>query len=279
MVEAALMSDMDRFLAKLPPDALKYLKSQQDAGTQLVFKDEPYFSRVRFEPTISVDGSSNATYAFSQGQKVQAFSYGIGGSMAPAGFNKAASTYSLGTASDTNLTTTTGKETNGSDLVYVEEIAIILTPRSEAKLAEVLMAEMHMQAGFNGDTSAYKLGSPIFYPGGAGLYGTKTSKIVTPNLGDAAYAAQGAQTNGLPGIGNVLRLKDPIVWMPKPNSDSTFLLEITLDRAISIVANARTAAAGVVGYTPPATDGAEGTYLEFFVQLRGAQIGPRSRNR
>ena len=276
----ALMSEMDKLILRMPPNAQSYIAKLQQKG-QVVTKDEPYFSRIRFEPTITVDGSNNATYTFQQGQSVFAFNYGVNGLMNNAGFNAANTGYSQGTPADTNLTTSTGKVTNGADLVYIEGMSFIPTPGSDPVLTKLIIGDLAIAAGFNGDTSSYKLGSPLMWPGSAGLFGTANSKVQAPNASDQVGVFYGSVSNGLPGAGDVKWMKDPIVWMPQTEADSQFALQITLTRTKALTVNARTAGTNNIptAFTPPATAGADGTYVEFFVNLHGAQIGPRSNNR
>lgn len=278
--DVATLTDMQRLIMRMPPDAQAYIADLVKKG-DVVTKDEPYYSRIRFEPTITVDGSNNATYAFAQGQSVQAFNYGTNGQMTNAGFAAANTGYALGTLADTNLTTSTGKVTNGADLVFIEGISFIPTPGSDPVLTKLIIGDLSVQAGFNGDVSTYKLGSPLMWPGSAGLHGTANSKVQAPNVNDQVGVFFGSVSNGLPGAGDVQWMKDPIVWMPQPQADSQFALQVTLARAKSIVVNARVAGTNNIptAFTPPATAGADGTYAEFIVRLHGAQIGPRSKNR
>jgi hypothetical protein len=44
----------------MPKYAQTYLKKMQDADPgNIAFKNEPYVSKIRFEPTIATDGSNN----------------------------------------------------------------------------------------------------------------------------------------------------------------------------------------------------------------------------
>lgn len=276
-------SELDRILRIVQPEVVDYINELTKKG-QIVFKDEPYFSRVRFEPTITVDGSSNATYAFAAGQQSIAFSYGQGGSMVTGGFVASGTGFTQAQKCDTNLIKTTGKETNGNDVVIVEGFAIMPTSGSDPVLAAAIMKEMSVQAGFNGNVNDLKYGSPFFWPGAGGLYGAQQSPNAKPDINQSTGQYLGQQANGLPGAGDFRSLKDPIVWMPagSSQSDTQFQVALTIERAVSVVTNARTAGTGGVsptGFTPPATAGAFGTYAEFLVFLLGSQIGPRGRNR
>ena len=283
-LEVTQPTEMDKIIARLPPDIALYIANLQKTGNQLIFKDAPYFSRVRFEPTITVDGSGNATYAFAQGQYVQPVSYGQGAPMNPGGFNKTGTGFVLATKADTNLIDSNGKQTNSNDIVIIEGFAIMPTPDSDPVLTAMVMGNMSVSAGFNADLNMLKYGSPLFWPGAGGLYGAQQSPNANPSINDTTGMCLGRQANGLPGAGDFNPLKDPIVWMPKGSGvgDSQFSFLLTLERAVTKVTNARTAGTGGVsptGFTPPATDGAYGTYAEFFLHLKCAQIGPRGRTR
>jgi len=269
-------SEMQKFLDQLPDYARTYWATVAQSA-ELIFKDEPYFSRGRFEPTITVDGSSNATYAFTAGQKVQLFNYGIGAPLTTAGFS--ATGYATATAADTNLTTAAGKETNSSDMVYIMGFGVVPGSLCDPVLLKLLWEEISVSAGFGGDSNTYKLGNLGCWPGGGGLHGGSSSPLAVANLADGKAIVPGVLANGLPAAGDIRWLKDPIVWMPKPQQDSQFTMQFTIERSRSLTANARVAATGIQAITPPATVGAEGTFVDFKVYLYGAQLGPRSRNR
>lgn len=270
-------TEMQKVIARMPQHARDWIATQLNQKVDLAFKNEPYFSRVRFEPATS--GTTTVTYAFTAQQSVQAFTYGINGSMAPAGYNATGTGFTLGTIADTNLVTTTGKVTNNSDLVVIDGLAIEITPRSDPVLTRAIIADLSVSAGFGGNVNDYKLATVETWPGSMGLYGSSSSPLSVPNLQDANGIMPGVLNNGIPGAHNVRWFSDPIVWMPAPAGDSLFAMQLRLERAISVAVLARTAGTGVQAIVPPQTAGADGTFVEFKIFLLGNQFGPRSRNR
>lgn len=272
-------SEMERVIKRLPKYAKDWLLVQKSNAQDIVFKNEPYYSKVRLEPTI-VDGTTIVTYTFAAGLTATAFSYGQNGPMASAGFNATGTGFTQATLADTNLITSTGKVTNGGDMFVIDGIAIAPLPRTDSVLMKNVIAEISVQAGFNGQANDYKLGGPLQWPGAAGLFGAGRSLLQMPSLTDATGAFLGTVTNGLPGAADVRWLTDPIVWMPQnTGADGLFQIQLRVERTVAVVAAARTAAAGIVGVAPPVTAGAEGSFVDFLVTLYGNQFGPRSRNR
>jgi hypothetical protein len=281
----APMSEMQRVLNRLPKRARKWVQDQLDANVDLAFKNEPYYSTVRFEPdSLTADGSNNTTTVFNAGHQVQAFTYGQGGAMGIAGYNAAGTGYTIGQQADTNLIVTTGKVTNGNDLVVLDGLAIIPTPKSDPRLTQWVMRELYISAGFGGNTNDFKFGQPLLWPGSAGLFGSTSSILKTANLQDATGIIPGYLSNGLPGAADVRWFSDPIVWYPQSSNlgDTQFAMFLTIQRLVSVFAAARIAVAGAgatQAVTPPVTQGAEGTFVEFLVYMPSVQFGPRSQNR
>jgi hypothetical protein len=264
-------------LEGLPQPAKDYLSGKG----ALSLKREPYFSRIRFEPTIT-DNTSNVVYTFAQGQSVNAFDYGQGGTMAGAGFVAGGTGFTVATAADTNLTTAAGRVTNGSDMVVVDAICFLPTPKSDPVLLKALIAELSVTGGFGGNLTDYRFGNPLFLPGGGGLYGGGQSALAVAGTNDSKGQINGFISNGLPGAGDMWPQDDAIVWMPKPEADSDFAMQVRCNRTVSVTVNARTAGSGGIApaaVAPPVTAGADGTFVEFLVRLVGTQIGPRSRSR
>jgi hypothetical protein len=204
----------------------------------------------------------------------------VGGIMTAAGYVAASTGYTTATIADTNLVTSTGKVTNGGDMFVIDGIAFQPTPKSDPLLTNDLIAEISVQAGFNGQSTDYKLGNPLQWPGGGGLFGAARSNNIMPALSDASGVFSGALANGWPGAGDIRWFNDPIVWMPaSKGGDGIFALLARVERDVIVVASARAAAAGIVAITPPNTPGAKGTFVEFQVTLYGNQFGPRSGNR
>lgn len=276
-----MQSTQAQVVARMPQYAKDALaKMQQDNPGNVAFKNEPYVSKIRFEPVIAVDGSLNATYTFKQGQSSVAFSYGNGGDMKAAGYVATGTGFTTATIADTNLIKATGRETNGGDMFVIDAIAFQPTPRTDPLLLNDLIAELSVQAGFNGTANDYKLGNPLQWPGGGGLYGPARTLNIMPSQLDASGVYQGAVANGLPGAGDIRWFTDPIVWMPaSKGGDGIFQIAVTVARDVVVLAPARAAGTNIVAITPAATAGAKGTYVEFQVTLYGNQFGPRSRNR
>lgn len=280
-IQALLASTQADVIKRMPQYAQDALDQMQKANPgNVAFKNEPYITKIRFEPTITTDGSNNVTFTFKQGLSATGFSYGVGGSMAAAGYVATGTGYTQATAADTNLITSTGKVTNGGDMMVIDAIAFAPTPKSDPLLTNDLIAELSVSAGFNGQSSDYKLGNPLQWPGGAGLWGAARTNNILPGQADASGVFAGSVTNGIPGAGDIRWFNDPIVWMPQSRGgDGIFAFRVQVERDVVVLASARAAGTGIVAITPPNTPGAKGTFVEFQVTLYGNQFGPRSRNR
>ena len=112
-------------------------------------------------------------------------------------------------------------------------------------------------------------------PSSGGLYGVGESFTTTPPLG-AETAQVGTMTNGLPQANNFMRLSEKIRWNPSSKIDSKFQLRFEVVRDINFRVSTRAAAPGVAAYTPPTTQGAEGTFVDVVVYLQTQEILPRT---
>lgn len=274
---ASTQADVIRRMPQYAQDALEKMK--RDNPGNVAFKNEPYVSKIRFEPTIAVDGSLNVTFTFKQGLVATAFSYGVGGAMASAGYVATGTGFTQATIADTNLILATGRNTNGGDMFVIDGISFLPTPKSDPLLTNDLIADLSVQAGFNGQTTDYKLGNPLQWPAGGGLWGAARTPNIMPGQADASGVYAGSLANGIPSAGDIRWFNDPIVWMPGASGDGIFALTARVERDVVVVAPARAAGTGIVVVTPPSTPGAKGTFVEFQVTLYGNQFGPRSRNR
>lgn len=273
------ISAPQRVYNTLPDDVKTFIKEQwKTTPDRIVLRSEPYFCRGRLAPdTISVGASPfNTTYTFNAGHFIDLFLYGVNGSMSGAGFG-ALTPYQQATLGDTNLQMSTGRETNDNAIVVVAGISIMMDSKSDSFMAGQVMGDVAVACGFGGlYTSQYKLGIPFMMQGEGGLYGGGPTQGVAPGLGDTWFPGSGgmAPLNGMPWAGSYRTLPDPIIWYPKgsPAAPTQFGLRMTVNRQISYVAPGRVAATGVAAIVPPATAGAQGTFVDVFCYLKTVNI-------
>lgn len=234
----------------------------QDRGN--VVSTMPYFSRVRF--AISRAGADPYTYTLSAGTNVRAFNYGVNTDMGSAGI----SSYNA-TPADTNLTTA-GKTLAGQ-AVNIFGVAILVNPVTDFEFLRLAAHRISVQIGLNGDDATLKLGTLLNLPSIGGLQGWGNTSIKPPPLASADNFAY-LGTNGVPVAQNFRQIPEGIWWMPEGSKDSQFNIKFNCEEAVvtSSIA-ARTAAAGIQAFTPPAT-----IYLDFTVHLMTASQSPQSAN-
>jgi len=261
--------NLNRALDQVPPQYRDALTAAALAS-QVVFKRDPYYSKGRLTAAVTTDTAGDATYTWAKGIQSALFSYGVNDQLVGAGFATGVG-YDTATFADTNLIH--GGETNAAELELITGIGFILTGNNDPKTVNALMQEVYMSAGTNGQTNEFKWGPPMFWPGGAGLFGSKQSFLETPPL-DYASQVDGGLTSGIPGAEDYSRDIDPILWGPKGQADSTFTAVLQVQRTVSFTTLARASATGVAEVIPPAE-----AYVEFWLRLYGAQFAPRGANR
>jgi hypothetical protein len=241
-----------------------------------------YFSTVRLTPVVS--GTTGAqTYVITQGQKVQAFSYGINDNLvATAGFPVSGGATQPATDADTNLIK--GSQTNAGFQVIIRGIAVQLTADSNPSFAKEIADNVSVSISLNGGTQSWKLGNLAFMPGAGGYYGTARDALQVPDLAQTTAFDPGSIVNGLPSAQNYYQFPQPLIWSPAGAVDSTLVVIFTAERQLSVpTLGPRAATAGVTAYTPPAANVAVGTSpfsdgVGLKVRLISQQIAPRSAN-
>lgn len=287
MADAGVVQDglqeaaLKRAIAMVPPDQRAAIANAAVAG-QIVFKREPYFSRVRLNPTITTGGSPVVTtYTYPKGTLVTFFTYGLNDVLLAAGF-PAGIGFDQATYADTNLLH--GSETNGGETVLTTGIGLFLSPDTDPAVAKALLKECFLSAGNDGNPTLFKWGQPMFWPAGGGFFGNGMNRIDEPSLLDTQIAASGITTNGIPGAEDFSKQIDPFIWGPKGTADSTFVAQLALMRAVTITSTARAAAAsasgstGVAAFVSPTANN-PGAYQDLWLRLYGGQFSPRGKNR
>lgn len=281
MDNSPILKDLEtaNVLRTIDPDKLAEIETWA-LNRQTVRKNDVYFSRVRFQYTISTSGSpATGVATIAAGTTWQAFQYGRGDVMTVAGF---ASGFGVAQLQDTSINTK--GETNNQELFVIQGLGVSVMPTADPLLVQALFPELYMSIGFNGDTNTYKLGSPLFWPGGGGLVNGGLSSWTTANLYDSAAIIPGSPSNGLQGAFNYRSLPDSVSWFPKGGgSDSNFAVNFAAPRAVTLSQLGRVAASGIAAQTPPTASGTNGgnanTYVDVVVALFGTQFAPRSKNR
>lgn len=264
-------TNLRRALDQVPPQYRDALTTAALAS-QVVFKRDPYYSKGRLTFAVATDTLGDATYTLGKGVQSALFSYGVNDPLTGAGFATGIG-YDTATFADTNLIH--GGETNAAELELITGIGFILTGNNDPGVVNATMQEVYMSAGTNGQTNEFKWGPPMFWPGGAGLFGNKQSLYEAPPI-NAKSQLDGGLTSGIPGAEDYSRDIDPILWGPKGQADSTFTAVLQVQRQVQFTTLARTGVAteGITAIVPP-TD----AFVEFWLRLYGAQFAPRGANR
>jgi len=255
------------------PAAVRQTIARMALGSQKTVEHWPYYSRVRFQPTIVV--GPPATYTFTLRQQSLGFSYGLGQDMASAGF--AAGT--LATIADTNIIETS-KTKDGSQLSIYGVSAYIMS-LSDPGLTAALYSQASCAFLRQGGDVQKKIGPLVFIPSPGGLYGQGISYSVQPNK-SANHVSYGFISNGLPVSGNFYRLPEEVVWSPSGSTDSTLQLAITMERAFT-TPNLTPRALGAATdfqdlFAPPTTAGLPYTFVDLMMLLLSRQTQARSAN-
>lgn len=250
---------------------------QRPAGAprpaQRVLNAFPYYSAIRFQASITSDAGSPPTYTYAilAGQERRAFGYGIGDSLAGAGFDSSLSATSL----ETNLIQRS--QTNAGENVEIRGISCYLSADSDPLLAAMLMEKMSVNISLNGDTQQFRLGRAAFLPGGGGLHGAGHTALQRPGQADQSRVFSVAN-NGLPGRENFYALPFPIQWTSAGRADSNLVVIAKCERDVRIAAQARAAATGVEPWTPPTTAGQLGSYVDLVFKFHTRTEAARSVN-
>lgn len=258
--------------AQQAQNAMRRMAARRTGGNRYSLWNK-YFSTVCFN--FAVTGTF--TYTVAAGTEYRAFSYAIGQDMATVGFP--ASTPA--TMADTNMHKS--GETISGETVEVYGLSALLTSDSDAQLAKVAWPLLSVTLSLNGDTSTFKLGTPEFIPQAGGLCGHGDSYVQAPGPLET-LASTGVLTNGIPQVSNFFPFPDPVVWQPSGNADSSLIIKVKAERAITYttaLAADRVAVAG--GATSPGTapwthptGTAIGTNVKIKFHLHSRQDGPRS---
>jgi hypothetical protein len=244
----------------------------------------PYFSRVRFQWSVTAAGGPPATTTctITAGTEVKAFNYAQGQSLAGAGFGGSLNATPL----ETNLIKQS--ETVAGENVKIYGISFLLDTDADAELMRLTMANTSVRLGLNGDQQVYQLGPLHMLPGGGGLHGVGRTDQVEPNLLER-FSLVGAMQNGLPGAANFFRLPTPIFWRPPGGADATLVITARVERTITftslnrVVQAAGANTSGAQAYTAPvgtpsSTPNTLGTYCGGWFVLHSVTKAPRSQN-
>lgn len=243
--------------------------------SQRVNEHWPYYSRVRFQASVTSPAPPALVYTLTQNQRVLAFSYGQGEQMIQAGFPAGR----VATLADTNIVDARKTE-DGADIA-IHGISAFLLPTSDGALAGALWSEASVVVEKNGGDQRYKLGNLAFMPQSGGLTGSMQTRIVEPDKSmkgrDVSFAANGWQVRQ-----NRWDLPEEILWTPSGHTDSTLSLKVELQQEVSSTATPRVAGTPAEpqdSYDPPTIEGEQGTFVDIMFLLHVRSMQPRSVNR
>lgn len=233
-----------------------------------------YYSKVRFQATSALVGAVT-TFTF-PAQELRLFGYAQGQDLGPFGFGVG----NQATLAETNLITQSS--TLSGETVRIYGLSLLPSAESEATFVKALWTHISVQFSLNGDQMAYRLGTPENIPGGGGLTGFGNSFVQQPALPDSYVSREGALSNGVAHMGNFFPFPQPVIWLPQGDTDSTLIVKLRLERAVTFTSTNRLAAAGVAAYTAPVAaagmPGVVGTFVSVMGHLWSKQTAPRSRN-
>lgn len=240
-------------------------------ASQQVDMSKFYYSRIRFQ------------FAFDQNdlvilpQKRYAFGYQLQKEVdGHVGHNA--------TYADTNLLEE--RSTNRGERVRVVGIAIRPTPFTDSLLMNAMDAVTNVVLRVDNDSLLY-LGNPSDVPGSS-QNSEGPSFVILPPAPNSVFAMFEACKKGKPEMGNILLLKEPIIWTPE-GADSKLDVLFELNEQLKFTLPAARAATDVTGagaddnaavaaWNPPDEEGMPGTFVDFMVKLYVESEAPRSVN-
>jgi len=237
---------------------------QNGCKTQVAVVSVPYYSQVRFATALTGGGAAVAVYTIAAGTELQAYGYGRGQDMAPAGRAGV-----IATPADTNLQT--AGETIGGQRVHLKGLQIELMSNSFApEVTALLFPEVSVRLSLDGGSTNLDLGLMHFWPSAGGLHGAQQSNV-------GAQAIPGGrptwfyQSNGIPGVLNYGRMPEGLVWMEKGKPDSNLRVLLRAERAVAFTTQLadEAAAAGIRGFANPA---AAAVFVQLCVSTGGALV-------
>lgn len=224
-----------------------------------------YWSKVRLAGVVA---SSQLTMPAA---KVSAFSYGLQQAMVAAGFPTA---FGNATEADTNLEQP--GQTNSGETVEILGVGIQLCSDTDGELARQIAPHLCVRM-VRANGTPTRLGPMTMLPGGGGLFGGASTRLVETPLNQATIE-RGVISNGYPSALNYRSLPEPILWTTVGTTDGILSVEVEQTRPVTItLPPTRAATAGVAAYIAPGTGGA-GTYLDAWVCLYTSAVQARSGN-
>jgi hypothetical protein len=253
---------------------LSVLKGQQSQS-----KWNAYYSRVRFTAASRVDTATTSSFQLPAGAIVTAFGYTRTGDMAAAGLAG-----TTATIADTNIIT--ANQTIASERVLIMGLGIMALAQSDAQFLKQLDQSTSVKIKLNGTTD-YLMGIPSMSPGPGGLFGSSEAQSAAPDLQAQVSRSFGVITNGLPHTSNFYPLPEPMLWGAAGQADSTFAVELKVERAVATIptfgygAGPRAAVAGgatTSGTAPYITPAAGSVFVDYMVVVVGCTINLLSSN-
>jgi len=237
---------------------------------QKVRKVRPYFSSTRIQATTTT-GGGQTTVTYTKGTAINAFGYGINDPLVDAGYLAA---FGNATAAETNLqqrgTTQAGAK------VYILGVSMFVSEMSEPEILARVWPNAWADVSLDGVNQYMMLGRLATIPQAGGMYGSMRSFLLEPAIAESTrFHPFGSSGN--PQVSNYKKLPEPITWNPSGQADAAFRIRIKCERTVSYqTVAARTAASGIEAFTPPTTDGSEGTYVDMLWNLHTVEVAPRS---
>ncbi len=221
----------------------------QAAAEAVVRNTVPYWSRGRIEMALD---EATETYS-APVQTLRLFGYGIGDQMTPALSPGVAAP--AATKADTNLEKKSS--TNNGEQFRIFGVGFFLNQgTTDMELAAKVLQECSVTLYF-GASQGLLIGKPLHLPGGGGLQGSGRQSVTALN-NSISFAS-----NGWAEYRNVAIFPEGIRWNPEGKVDGQLIVNVTLERAVSVVGVEASIAPGII---------------DFDIRLFGEGQRPRSSN-
>lgn len=268
--EMAAQIQAAKAAGQVPVNVRKNIQREALASQQ-VDMSKFYYSRIRFQFAID-DGE-----LILLPQKRYAFGYQLQKEVdGHAGHNA--------TYADTNLLEE--RSTNRGEKVRVVGIAVRPTPFTDSLLMNAIDDVTSVVLRVDNDSLLY-FGNPSDIPGSS-QNGEGPTFLIPPPAANSVFTTFEACKKGKAEMGNILLLKDPIIWTPE-GADSKLDVLFEVNEQVRYVLPPERLATDVTGagaddnavvtqWAPPDEEGKPGTYVDYLVKLYVESEAPRSVN-
>ncbi len=231
----------------------------------------PVWSRIRFNAPRT--GAGPFVYTTDTTER-RAFAYGIGGSMATAGFLST----DIATGADTNLTQASITPDNADFELF--GLGIFVEPGSNPDLVAELTKNCDVILALS-SSSNQRIGTITTFPQPGGLFGASRGNNLEPSVLESTSPMQGFIANGRPDCASYKHFPEPFVWAAQGSTEKDTSLVVVIQPRRACVVNAPASRAAIAAdpaittvgqpaWTAPADGSVSATFrLEFIARSIG----------